>query len=450
MLSTIVIGGGPGGLGLLLWTAQQGVLGDWLDRGLCMVEARAGLGGTLGRFGIASDSLGGTYLEFLDAPLLPVPLRRLRDDAIVRQVERHRGGYPPLPLVDRLLRHVGGAVADVLRAHDPASLRLGMRATALRLRPDGSLLVEVRGRRQEPEMLSALSAVVALGGRPRDWMAAPLRPGLCLEQCRPARILPSDRVLTRAGLREVTRLLPRLDGRRIVILGGAHSAYSVAGALLTLPGAEKLAPAQVVILQRRPPPIFYPDADAAAADDYAVKPGATCPRTGRVNRLGGLRGDGRETWRRLTGRPGAAREPRLAARYLVEFETEALRRQVDEAALVIPCFGYRAATLPIYDPAGRRLALRADAGGDAVGPDCRVLLADGSALPNVFGIGLGTGFRPSAAMGGEPAFDGQANSLWLYQNDIAALVHREIAATRPGPRPRPAGPRDERAILPAA
>jgi hypothetical protein len=29
-------------------------------------------------------------------------------------------------------------------------------------------------------------------------------------------------------------------------------------------------------------------------------------------------------------------------------------------------------------------------------------------------------------MGGEPNFTGQANSLWLYQNDIGATVYRGV------------------------
>ena len=29
-------------------------------------------------------------------------------------------------------------------------------------------------------------------------------------------------------------------------------------------------------------------------------------------------------------------------------------------------------------------------------------------------------------MGGEPNFDGQANSLWLYHNDIGAIIYRAI------------------------
>jgi hypothetical protein len=83
--------------------------------------------------------------------------------------------------------------------------------------------------------------------------------------------------------------------------------------------------------------------------------------------------------------------------------------------------------------------LAADDNLNAVSPACRLLRADGSELPNVFGIGLGTGFRPTESMGCEPNFDGQANSLWLYQNDIGGLIYRGIhAATTPLPRVRAA------------
>ena len=47
MLSSIIVGGGPGGLGPLIWAAQHGLLPDWLGRGVAVVERQAHLGGTL-------------------------------------------------------------------------------------------------------------------------------------------------------------------------------------------------------------------------------------------------------------------------------------------------------------------------------------------------------------------------------------------------------------------
>jgi hypothetical protein len=106
--------------------------------------------------------------------------------------------------------------------------------------------------------------------------------------------------------------------------------------------------------------------------------------------------------------------------------TGELGAMIAEAALVVPCFGYRSAMLPVFDAAGTRLSLNADLGGIAVGEQSRLLLSDGSTLPNLFGIGLGTGYKLPASMGGEPNFEGQANSLWLYHNDIGAIIYRAI------------------------
>jgi hypothetical protein len=241
------------------------------------------------------------------------------------------------------------------------------------------------------------------------------------------RALSSNELLTHAGLAEANDVIGAASGRKIVILGGSHSAYAVAWALLQLPAAETLGDGQIVILQRRSPRVFYPDRAAAAADSYDVHPGDICHRTQRVNRMGGLRGHGRDIWRQIARRPGVVPEGRVSVLALQDFDVAGLRSVIEDAALVVPCLGYRSATLPIYDAAGQRLILRAD-DGDAVDGSCRLLLADGTALPNVFGIGLGSGFRPTQDMGCEPNFSGQANSLWLYQNDIGAVIYRAIQA----------------------
>jgi len=149
--------------------------------------------------------------------------------------------------------------------------------------------------------------------------------------------------------------------------------------------------------------------------------------------MGGLRGFGRETWRQIARRPKTRPERRVVATSMQQFSAAELRAVIEQAALVVPCFGYRSATLPVFDAAGNRLALNADAGGIAVGDDSRLLLQDGTRLANLFGIGLGTGYRLPASMGGEPNFDGQANSLWLYQNDIGAVIYRAIHELLPAP-----------------
>ena len=424
LLSTIIVGGGPGGLGPLIWAAQQGLLPSWLNRGVVIVEHQAHLGGTLGRFGIHSDSLGGSYLECLEAPHLPATLACLRDDPVTHEMAGYRQGFPPLALVDRFMRRIGSALGAMFTGQ--SSLYLRTTAQAVRLQPDGSVTVTATCPEGSSFVLSARSAILAMGGRQH-----------CPQVAVPSErhVIPSDQLLTVEGLRDANELMAVAGSKRILILGGSHSAYAAAGALLELPAAQQLARGQVVIVQRREPRIFYPDQDAARHDGYDVAPGDICPRTQRVNRMGGLRGYGRETWRQITDRPGLQPETRVVRMALQDLSAMELRTAIDTAALVVPCFGYRSVTLPVFDSNGERFELNADKGGIAVGDDCRLLTADQRKLPNLFGIGLGTGYRLPASMGGEPNFDGQANSLWLYQNDIGATIYRAIDELSPALAP---------------
>ena len=197
----------------------------------------------------------------------------------------------------------------------------------------------------------------------------------------------------------------------MVILGGSHSAFSAARTLLErLPSL--LAPqAGVQILYRRAPRVFYASRADAAADFYGFTAADVCPATGRVHRLGGLRGDGRELWRRMQGLGGAPAEQRAVAR-------------------------------PLGDLSGGELHALA-ASGPVVDAWARLRTADGGVLANVFGIGLGSGFRPWGPMAGEPGFRGQQNSLWLYQHGLGALIHDAVqhwAAHRSQGAEMPAAP----------
>lgn len=430
--ASAVVGGGPGGLGPLLWAAQNGLLDAWLEQGVAIIERTGRLGGTLGRYGICSDSLGGSYLECLEPEVLTPSFHHLRDDPVTLEMQRYRQSFPPLPLVDRYMGRVGEAMAATFARHRASALHFHTTVQSIHLRTDGTVALFARGADCRPRTLVARTAIVALGGR-QPWQENAPESGLRFPDNAERRVLSSNVLLSHDGLAAANDIIAAAEGRQIIILGGSHSAYAVAWALLQLPAAKRLDEAQIAIVQRRPPRIFYPDRSAAVADLYHVAPGDICARTHRVNRMGGLRGHGRDMWRQIACRPGTTPEPRVAVLAEQDFARAELQAMLDEAALVVPCLGYRSASLPVFDADGRRLSLNADTNGDAVGDDCRLLLADGTRLANVFGIGLGTGFRPTGAMGCEPNFNGQANSLWLYQNDMGALIYHAIQAMLTGP-----------------
>lgn len=409
--STIILGGGPGGTGPLIWAAQTGFLDAWLDQGVVLVESREQLGGSLGRYAINSDTLGGAYLECLEAGSAHTFLRQMRCDPVVQEMQRYRTDFPPLSLVGRFMARLGAGLAEVLSQHPRCSVLTGTTARSIALSPNGSVKVKAVSKAGRRRKLEGCSLIMAIGGS----HLARLSPG----EAGYSPILPSDRILTAPGLCEAADILREASRPRVVIMGGSHSAYSAAWALTYLLGEEAVPGLEIVLLQRNEPPVFYPDAAAAEADGYAFLPGDICPRTGRVNRLGGLRGNGRDIWRQLRNDPAG-----LPVRCLntADLSVGAVQALLANSALVVPAFGYRSRQLPIFDHLGAGIALQTDPALPAVDAACRICRVDGGVIPNIFGIGLGTGFRPTEAMGGEPNFTGQANSLWLYQNDIGATV----------------------------
>src|SRR5438045_3519811 len=99
MFTTAIIGAGPGGTGPLVYAAQKGLLDNWLSQGVAIIDRSASIGGTIGRYIVNSDSLGGVYLECLDAPPARERFARLRAAAVSRDLRQMARGFPPLPLV---------------------------------------------------------------------------------------------------------------------------------------------------------------------------------------------------------------------------------------------------------------------------------------------------------------------------------------------------------------
>lgn len=422
MFETILLGAGPGGTGPLVWAAGQNRLQDWMSAGFAIVDQADCMGGTLGAYQLHANSLADSFLECLDGA--ESGLASLRRERETLDLARWRGALPPLPLVGAFLARMGAALAQQVADSARSRFLPGTRAVGLRLREDGSVAAELRTRGDERVFVPAASALMALGGQPADARRAMLRPGLSLARWG-ARLVDPDRLLR--GHFPVLPGLPA-DGRpvRAVVIGSSHSAMSAAWVLLERMEGLTIGPGGLSILYRRAPRLFYPSVAAAAAEGYPVAPDDICPATGRVHRLGGLRGDGGMLWRRIAGLSGAP-EPRAVAHALDTVADDRLVAMLDEADIIIPAIGYRLRRVPVFAPDGSRIRL-AELPAPAVDGEGRLLTASGAPLPQVFGIGLGSGFRPWGALGGEPAFSGQQNSLWLYQHGLGKLIHDGIRA----------------------
>jgi hypothetical protein len=146
-----------------------------------------------------------------------------------------------------------------------------------------------------------------------------------------------------------------------------------------------------------------------------------------------MRLDSRELLMRLFGIGGRPPEPRMKLHQLMQEDAEAVAF-IDSADLVVAALGYRPNALRILNVDGAEIPLLAHTGPKApmVDDSCRVMDSNRGPIPGLYGIGLAAGFVPRGKLGGEPSFIGQANGLWLWQNDVGSIIVNAVLSSTAG------------------
>ena len=273
--------------------------------------------------------------------------------------------------------------------------------------------------------------VIATGGhQPLDRLAAQQVAGERLVDLAGDRLLQSDGALTLGGYAQIAGLLAGKRAPRIAVVGGSTSALTTIALLLKGSPALPLGAGGITLLHRRPLRPFYHSVEAAQAEGFTdFGPDDICPVSGFVYRLAGFRLEARELVLRMLGVDGRQPDPRAAPQRTAGDDPRA-RAIGREADRVVAALGYRPVALPLTGAGGRPRALAADAGKPMVDRHCRVLDARGAAVPGLYGIGLAAGFVPWGALGGEASFSGQANGLWLWQNDVGGMIVDQLLGER--------------------
>lgn len=423
--SVVVIGGGPAGTALLTAATKRGLLPRLAASGLVVVERDAAIGGgRLGNYAITSDSTATTFLSAVKDNVHP-PIAALANAPVGRAIRRHSDEVGvPLVEVGPLLRETGDRLAGVV-GDNGGTILTGHEVTGATLGHDGIWTVAIRNRADGSVIDQRSEAIViATGGhQPVDRLMAQRVAGLPLAATLGERLLQSDDVLALGGMAKVGDLMAGRRSPRVTVIGGSTSALATVGLLLKGDPAIPFGAGGVTLLHRRPLRPFYHSVEAAHAEGFTdFGPDDICPVSGFVYRLAGFRLDARELVLRMLQVDGRAPDPRLALHRINGDDDHAAQQILQQSDLVIAALGYRPHALSLSNDAGQRIALAADTGAPMVDKHCRVIDANGQPIPGVFGIGLAAGFVPWGSLGGEPSFRGQANGLWLWQNDVGLMI----------------------------
>ena len=386
----MLVGLGPAGLGLLTAAYVRGMLPALADAGMLVVDAESAPGGgDLLNYGVRSDSAATVFLEVCRAT------GRNGPRAAAAEL-RHIGELPPfesadLTLVGGLLRAAGQALVDVARGCG-VCIETSTTVTAVEPATEGGAVVTITGR-TGTRQVQVNQLFLAPGGEPF----------VPESYCRTGvgAMCHSDVLLRKETFEDTFVRLPAHPS--VLVIGRAHSAFSVADRLLSDPRSTGWRRGAVMLATRGPVRVTYQSLDEAMADGLHPDPTDVCPNTGRVFRLSGLRGDGARRYQ--LARDGA--DPRLIVQEMTESETLAAARRADLVVAATGSDPLRALCSPLAVGSSRMAVSWVETGvrSPASGPRA-----------------LGSGWRRSAGMGGEASYAGPIDGVWHYQSVVAPAL----------------------------
>lgn len=434
-----IIGGGPAGTGPIVQAAWSGRLADYLRDGVALIEEGDRLGsGSLAHYDIRANSAAGTFLESLEHPGSGAVFPMTMSSAVVARLMQDRAQHAPLREASLLLESVAGELAKWFEENDRAHLVRRHRAEHVRELADGRYEVGLRpayGAESPLSRVIARHVLVATGAKPFvDTELGAMVHAACSRVGTRPWLLTSDDVIARRAAQS-SFFSSDQQKQRIVIIGGSHSAFSAAEVLLR-DHPDMLAPGSIEIVHRSAIKLYYETTAAAAADGYSEYQNSdTCAQTGRVFRIGGLRGGARELYRRINGFAGCVPENRVKLRR-VERAQHPGDWPVDwsEVDGVIFACGYRFREVPIIGATGAATQLLGTFTGRYVDDEGRLLRSDGVPVRGIYAIGAATGFLPQARFGGETSFSGWDTSVWLCQHGLGEFVNERLIGRDPDER----------------
>lgn len=192
--------------------------------------------------------------------------------------------------------------------------------------------------------------------------------------------LSSDFVCTKQGVAVLLDMLskskPPTGGsatnkdRKIVIIGGSHSAFSAAWICLNKLDPQKVlfSSGSICLVHRSPVLVFYGSKRDAEVDGYTdIK---HINRNGQIHPFGGIRGDAKQLFRHVRN----GKETRVRMLLLKGgSEAPAAAKLMDEAAVVIWSCGYQTNAIPVRDVDGEDIRLQYSFGQVEVDDNARVL-----------------------------------------------------------------------------
>lgn len=358
-----VIGFGPASLGLLVAADRNDCLMDVLDKGIVFLDRRTSNEWEGLSYQIRSNSSG---VDFLSKIRVDGSFGPLANSSLAKVIHGYGGNTLPLTLVSRFMKNMAEEAEHIVSSSPASAVLYNSEVSALMLGPDGAVTsVNAQG---EPLVQSAY-AVIAVGATEDAHHGEGTDKDV---------IFNSGEIIAGKKNGELDGLIK--EGRKIVIIGGSHSAFSTVIWLLKLYG-EHIRPGQIEVFYKSEFQLYFKSIETAVSAGVDLNSQNVFHPTGEVNKFNGLRGVAKEIYIEIV----SGRESRVK----LKKTNDSKAVNGDSKNIVINAIGYSPRNIHIYDECGKRIPLLKRPRNVCLTDNCNVVTQDGKVVDKIFAMGLG-------------------------------------------------------------
>jgi len=427
-------------MGFLFHAFKTGNLPEIARNGLLIIDKRTELGaGKLGEYvNVTGNTVGNTFLACLEHANFEEVFADLRENSpLHKRMVEVADGPPSLTDAGALLALATEQLLAYLSARYDVTVLRGREIDKIRYLENGGFEIDYHDVNDPAEVhtVSSDTVVMNLGGQQHVSEIDDLCRGLQLPPPDPGlRTYVSDDLLSLTTSQLIDEFASDLSQqetrqpKRITVIGGSHSAFTVVDRLAMELGSEGLD--EIAVIHRSQVRLFFETVEEAHANSYEVdEENDVCPVTKRVNRAGGLRYRAFDIARSIMASgyiPGA--KPRVELIEADSSDAARLRARecLEESIAVIHGAGYGPNMSILVDHWDMPISLQLGQGGvvsDRYGCPFDV---SGNLVQGLFSFGLGSGFRPDEQIrretGFEAAFRGRIYGVWAFHHDFGGRV----------------------------
>jgi len=417
MFDVIIVGAGPAGLGILSSIYRLPNSSSKQTLKICIIDEAHGHNvGKLGDYTISSDTRAEKFLTCLDG----LPHHILSEPELTRltkRLESYAVNAAPLIEVGAFYRALSRAIHQDMIAKRQLEFKDQTKVLSAQ-RESEYWQVKVRSKEGE-RSLKTKHLVLACGATELKENADRFLQTQNITRNQLKKFALSSDVLKAADDDPILKHLETLESPKVVILGGSHSAISVANKLLShnIP----FETSGISLFHRSPLYVTFKNAaDARKRGFTDFDLDDICPHTNRVYALKGFRLDAAKLLMAIQGYDDGPLEKRVTLSRLQDWGKAALQQALLEADLVISALGYTPDYPQLYDE--QKIKLNSP---NFVNEHSQLLNADETIIPNCYALGLASNYKLAGRFG-EPSFMGQANGLVLWHKDIGMDIVSSI------------------------